>query len=204
MPNPQVIGHLQSRLKRTLGDKSILIGEKEKNTGNFSIISCSGFFLYFDVESSHNLGLFPFRVADACNYWLSISVQFNFLINKVTHVSISFFDETLCKMFRAEWADNKSLIKHAQPHWHIHNKKPDFSSPLWDAEAVKMFPGDADEVIDDKIKNIHFAMSSSWHKSASYVQSLADSNDTEIINWIVGVLLYTKQQLTYLHDKTKV
>ncbi len=204
MANPSIIGHLQNRLKKTLQDKSIAIGELDSGTGNYSIVSCLGFEHYVDEESTHNLGLFPFRVADAFDYWLSLSVQFNFGSKKVTHVSISFFDETKFKMFRAEWANNESKIVHAQPHWHIHNKKPDLISPLWDEEAISVFEEEVKEVINDKVKNIHFAMSSSWHKEYNHVQNLADSKEEEVLNWIDGVLIYTREQLTYLHDKTKV
>lgn len=204
MANPSIIGHLQTRLKKTLKDKSVTIGELDSGTGNFSIVGCSGFEHHVDEESSHNVGLFPFRVADAFDYWMSLSVQFNFGSKKVIHVSISFFDETKFKMFRAEWANNESRILHAQPHWHIHNKKPDLSSPLWDEEAVNVFEEEAQEVINENVKNIHFAMSSTWHNGFSHVQSLADSKDDEVLKWIDGVLIYTKQQLTYLHDKSKV
>lgn len=204
MANPSIIGHLQSRLKDTLNDESITIGELNSGTGNFSIVRCRGFEHFVDEESSHNVGLFPFRVAHSFDYWLSLSVQYNFGFKKVTHVSISFFDETKFKMFRAEWANNESKVVHAQPHWHIHNKKPDFSSPLWDEEAVSIFKEEVDEVINDKVKNIHFAMSSIWQNGFNHVQSLADSKDIEVLNWIDGVLIYTTEQLTYLHDKSKV
>jgi hypothetical protein len=203
MANPSIIGLLQSQLKKTLGDQTIRIGELEEGTGNYSIVSCLGIMNYMDEETSHLLGLFPFRVADTFNYWLSISLKFNYGNNLVSHISISFFDDTLYKMFRAEWANNV-LIAHAQPHWHIHKKNPDFSSPLWDAEVVKNFPDDVNEAISDKLKNIHFAMASSWHNKSTHVLNLADSKKSEVLNWIDGVLNYVNQQLTYIHDKTKV
>jgi len=204
MTNPSIIGHLQSRLRKTLNDKTILIGEIESGTGNFSIKTCIGHKHIIDEEINRNVGLFPFRIADACNYLLSVSVNYNYSEKKVKHVSISFYDESVYKMFRAEWANNESTIIHAQPHWHVHNKKPDFSSPLWDAKAVEFFQEEVAIAINDKVKNIHFAMSSSWHNSKNHVQSIASMNETEVLNWIDGVLIYSNEQLTYLHDKSKV
>lgn len=204
MANPSIIGHLQNRLKKILGDRSISIGELEKGTGNYSIVSCSGISHRIDDETKHNVGMVPFRVADAADYWLSLSINFDVAIKKTKHVSITFYDDASSKIYRAEWANNESSIIHAQPHWHIHNRKPDFSSPLWNPEAVDMFPVEVAEVINDKIKNIHFAMAATWHKNSNHVQSLADSQESEVINWIDGVLNYSRQQLTYLHDKTKV
>ena len=204
MANPPIIGHLQSRLKRTLRDESITLGELDLGTRIFSIVRCRGLKYYIDEESSYNVGLLPFRVAESFDYWLSLSMQLNFGLKKVIQVSISFFDETRFRMFRAEWANNEFKIVHAQPHWHIHNRKPDFNSPLWDEKAVTIFKEEVDEVINDKVKNIHFAMSSTWHNGFNHVQSLSESNDTEVLNWIDGVLKYTFEQLTYLHDKSKV
>ena len=203
MDNPSIIGHLQNRLKKILGDRSIAIGELERGTGNYSIVSCSGISHHIDDETKHNVGMFPFRVADAADYWLSLSINFDVAIKKTKHVSITFYDDALSKLFRAEWANNEFSIVHAQPHWHIHNRKPDFNSPFWDLEVVNNFPEEVAEAINDKIKNIHFAMAATWHKNLNHVQSLADSQESEVINWIDGVLNYSCQQLTYLHDKTK-
>ena len=204
MANPSIIGHLQSRLRRTLKDSSLSIGEIDSGTGNYSILFCSGYHHSIDEESRHSVGLFPVKVANAYNYWLSLSVSFSYSMRKVTHVSISFFDEILVKMFRAEWANNKSTLVHAQPHWHIHNRKPDFSSPLWDAEAISVFKKEVAEVKKDKVKKIHFAMASSWHDDFIHVQNLANMKENEVVNWIEGVIIYSLQQLTYLHNKSKV
>ncbi|MBU2585694.1 MAG: hypothetical protein KKH32_10235 [Bacteroidetes bacterium] len=204
MANPSIIGHLQSRLKRTLDDKSILIGELERGTGNYTIVSCLRFRHLIDDETKRNIGILPIRVADAADYWLSLSVNFDVIIKKINHVSITFFDDARSKIFRADWSNNESSIVHAQPHWHVHNRTPDFSSPLWDPEAVKIFSSEAAESVKDKIKNIHFTMAASWNSKLNHVESLADSEDSKVLKWIDGVLVYSKQQLTYLHDKTKV
>jgi len=203
MAKPSIIGHLETELKRTLRDSTITVGEIENKTGLYSITSCQGNKYLHDDETNHNLVLFPFRVAETFDYWLSFTLEYNIWEKKVLHISIAYFDADLCKIFRAEWANN-SLIEHAQPHWHIHNRKPDLESPLWDENAIKIFPAEVEEMVNDKIKNIHFAMSSTWHENLKHAKNISDSHDRELLNWVNGVLIYVTHQLTYLHDKSKV
>lgn len=202
MASPPIIGHLQSRLRKTLKDRLFKLGEVDIGIGIYSIVNCTGIEYQVDEESNHKLGLFPFRIVNSFDYWLSLSFKFNSTSKVVTHVTISFHDESKNIMFRADWANNESQIIHAQPHWHILNKKLDFKSPLWDEEAISIFQEEVQEMTKDKIRNIHFSMSLIRSKTICHVQSLKDSNDEEVLNWIEGVLIYIFQQLTYIHDKS--
>ena len=204
MAKPPIIGLLQSRLRKTLNDNSISVGEFEAGTGKYSIVSCRSFKHFIDEETKYNIGLFPLRVADNYDYWISISLDIDFVLGKPKHLSITFYHYDIYKLFRAEWANNESSITHAQPHWHIHSKKQDLSSPLWDPKMVEAFPEDVKEIVGDNTKDIHFAMTATWQDNFHHAKSFAESPNKEILNWTDNVLKYSIQQLTYLHDKTKV
>lgn len=203
MAKPHIIGHIETLLKKTLGDSTMKLGEIESGTDIYSIVICRGYKHLFDEESHHHLVLFPFRIADRVDYWLSFSLKYNVWEQKVSNISIAYYDADYYKMFRAEW-ENNSVTEHAQPHWHIHNRNPDFESPLWDADAVRIFSEEVNEIISNKIKNIHFAMSSSWHTNENHIKNISDCEDIEIRRWIYGVLSYINHQLTYLNDKSRV
>ena len=204
MAKPSITGHLESLLRRTLHDDTLIFGEIASRSGKFySIRSCRGYKHFYDEDINHNLVLFPFRVIGSNDYWLSVSLKYNVWSKKVEHVSIVFFEMDLHKMFRADWGNNEST-EHGQPHWHIHNRKPDLDSPLWNAEAIKIFPSEVEEMVNDKIKRIHFAMSSTWHLNSNSFKNISECQDNEVLQWVEGVLLYVTKQLNYLHDKSKV
>ncbi len=199
-----LINLLQGRLKKQLNDNSIIINELEKSTGIYGIIHCQGLKHSLDEENNHKVGLFPLRIANLADYWLSIVVSLNTSTKNIKHVSISFYDDSVYKLFRAEWANNESVISHAQPHWHIHSQKQDSTLKSWDPEEVSSL-FEKQIIQDDKIKNMHFSMCSTWHKKdGKHVEILSSITDNEILNWIQGVLTYITEQLTYIHDKRKI
>jgi len=201
MANPLVIGLLQSKLKTVLKNQDLILGELNPASGLFSIIKAKGLTVCIDVESGHTVGLFPFRVAQSYDYWLSIVIEFSNARKKIGHVSVSFFDENKYKLFRADWANNVSATKHGQPHWHVINHKSLEQFPDWDSESVSDFTDKKEEESTDLIQKLHFSMTSSWYKEFIHEKSLNASEDKEIINWIASVLEYSIQQLTYVHDK---
>lgn len=203
MTHPSIVEHLQKRLRKIFGDNSIRLAEFRESTGYYGFVNCKGFVHRIDEETKHNLGLLPFRVANSTDYWLSIILSFNTATQDLKHVSLTIYEDSFIKLFRAEWADNDSSIVHAQPHWHVHDYIQDSNWETWDIEEISTF-SEENYIIKDQIKKIHFAMAASWHISPNHVVPLATCQDKNVIDWINGALNYINEQLTYLHNKSMV
>lgn len=130
-------------------------------------------------------------------------------------VTISIFqgsadDNVKSQLFRAEWDnynDNSSV--HPQPHWHIYPYKYD-SKTYEDFEAYNdMRDSEVNEqgfeaqlkkkkaeLID--IRYVHFAMNGKWSNNEGCVNKI--QKDTELINWLSGILAHIKEQLLYVRE----
>lgn len=205
MSKPNLIGQLQSSLCAKLGDTSLKIDELKYEQGIpiglYTIMNCNGIRYETDQENGHKYGLCRILAPNDVVYWFTIVISYNLTTETPKNVSIIYFNHLFHKIFRAEWSNNVSEHEHAQPHWHFHNHKPDFESPLWDPEAVQVFAEEVKEVVNEKYKNIHFAMCSDWHTNEGCVNELKNSNDINVKNWVVSVVDYINRQLFYLHQK---
>jgi hypothetical protein len=208
MPRPQIIERIQGISRKVLKDNSILIESLDKDMPFYpevyTLVKGHRHEFYFDKETEYRVGLIPLFVTEKNLYWIAITIAYNHDLKAPKHISISYFDQNKEKMFRADWSNNESLIEHGQPHWHFHNHVTNFTSEVWNPEELNDFFDDIQLNSNNKIDHIHFAMSSSWHLDFSNGKNLSDCQESEVLKWVEGVLTYSNQQLTYLHDKSKI
>lgn len=207
----KIIGLIEGKVRNVLNNKTIIFRELFENTGIFNIVNGAGIKIIYDNEISHKLGALPIVVNNLINqYWLSINISCNTSSKSIKGITISIYsdynnDGELKKLFRAEWTDNGIDQKHAQPHWHIHYSKSNPIQEIWDDVEVKEF-SDYNQsqgiLIVENLDKIHFAMSALWHKKMGHALIVSESQDSEIVNWVEGVIKYVIIQLGYIHNKS--
>jgi hypothetical protein len=197
---PSIIGYIENMLRKDFDDEKLKIAELFPSTGDYSIVDSKGNNIITDSQG-HTVGLMPFKVRADITHWVSLFMHYNFIEERVTSVSIGFYDEGKTIIFRAEWCENEDQTAHAQPHWHVHNKPLHPQSSFLNKELCKEFPDDLADEMRDKYKNIHFTMSASWDNASSIVQPLISKPHHGLLKWISGVIRYSLNQLVYLYDK---
>lgn len=144
-------------------------------------------------------------------YWLGMSIIFErTIVNKFKFSGIAlriykgdFYLPNRNELFRAEWDFPLEANMHAQPHWHYCGWKEEHtkSDEGWQPEnPTKDFESsngeDTNSKTIGKIKDFHFAMSSTWHKDSGCKVNFEDPR--QIKNWLNGCLKYIAKQLYHI------
>lgn len=210
-----IVNRCEQVLQKKLNDKTIKLGviAQDSDKTIYSIQSGNGAIQFIDEEISHREVIVPYvQPADQEVFWLGFSI----VLKKVSkshlalfHIGLRIFQGQISnidkkKIFRAEWMIDDET-RHAQPHWHIHKSYTEKSVK----QEVRFNEGDLvlefgnESTSDnqqpekvDKLKKIHFAMSSRWHKNEPHHNKIADI--TELTNWLNGCVDYIANQLNYI------
>jgi hypothetical protein len=124
----------------------------------------------------------------------------------IEHISIKTYfgtSEDATLVFRAEWDARDNDLRHAQPHWNIHERPlPKIESDSFDEflEREQGFtiskPTESSTSEKDAFDRVrmHFALASTWHL-AKGSHSYALENLEQIALWIGGCCAYLRDEL---------
>jgi hypothetical protein len=197
---PKIIGLIEAKIRQILEDQTIRINEIIPETNRYGFTYGNGFQYCTDQQEESRISILPIRKITAEYYWLTISMVCHDIALDAISITV-FLGRGNEKLFRAEWAKNKSNFQHAQPHWHIHQSNITNFDNNWNEGDFSKFEREAFEVPRNNLNKIHFAMSANWHqKDASCVNEISISNN-EVVSWIDGVMNYIILQLAYINDK---
>lgn len=197
---PNIVGHLQSKLRSLLSDNSLLFKEVQPHSDYFSLAG-DKIINIPDQENGRVVGMARLSIRDI-TYGISIVLKFNYGDKKTDHISISIYDSydnTALKLFRAEW-DSETKYNHAQPHWHIHKKE---IPPIYSEDSITVFsPGNNESPFETSIDKIHFAMMATWDKNSECIYPVSRTELKNQLSWVEGVVKYIGVQLLFLQNKS--